>query len=59
MRDSRNELKNKIIREYGDELQKLFIINCKNDNMNEDYEDYIDNLVDMIMNNEITIDEIF
>ena len=59
MRESRNELRDNIIREYGDKLHKLFIINCKNDDMNEDYDQYIDNLVDMIINDEITIEEIF
>ena len=53
------DLREKIEKEYGKELRELFNIQSKNDEIESDYESYIDNLVDMIMNNEITIEEIF
>ena len=52
------DLRENIEREYGKELRELFNIQSKNDNIDDDYESYIDNLVNMIMNGEITIDEI-
>ena len=52
------DLREKIEKEYGKELRELFNIQSKNDEIESDYESYIDNLVDMIMNNEITIEVI-